>query len=178
MIPPSACQPWQPDNTAAHPCQGAAASTPRPGTRSFCHWRRAVRVPARRRRTPCRHSGFRPAFPAADDRRPPDHAPRLRSGRTCSDCPEHPPRDGSWCSIHRASRRSPGPHRLFWAPALGWWARTMVLSIIAYSLSAFAARAWNTRCRTPGLAQRLNRRCTLFHSPRRSGRSRHGMPAR
>ena len=34
MIPPSACQPWQPDNTAAHPCQGAAASTPRPGTRS------------------------------------------------------------------------------------------------------------------------------------------------
>ena len=35
MIPPSACQPWQPDNTAAHPCQGAAASTPRPGTRSY-----------------------------------------------------------------------------------------------------------------------------------------------
>src|ERR1700733_1113148 len=28
----------------------------------------------------------------------------------------------------------------FWAPALCWWARTMVLSIIAYSLSASAAR--------------------------------------
>lgn len=27
----------------------------------------------------------------------------------------------------------------FWAPALCWWARTMVLSIIAYSLSASAA---------------------------------------
>ena len=34
MIPPSACQLWQPDNKAAQPCQGAAASTPRPGTRS------------------------------------------------------------------------------------------------------------------------------------------------
>ena len=28
----------------------------------------------------------------------------------------------------------------FWAPALCWWARTTVLSIIAYSLSASAAR--------------------------------------
>jgi hypothetical protein len=28
----------------------------------------------------------------------------------------------------------------FWAPALCWWARTMVLSIIAYSLSASEAR--------------------------------------
>src|SRR5664279_3023025 len=28
----------------------------------------------------------------------------------------------------------------FWAPALCWWARTIVLSIIAYSLSASAAR--------------------------------------
>ena len=34
MIPPSASQPWQPDNKAAQPCQGPAASTPRPGTRS------------------------------------------------------------------------------------------------------------------------------------------------
>ena len=29
---------------------------------------------------------------------------------------------------------------ILWAPALCWWARTMVLSIIAYSLSASAAR--------------------------------------
>ena len=45
----------------------------------------------------------------------------------------------------------------FWAPALCWWARTMVLSIIAYSLSASAARCWNIRSQTPLLAQRLNR---------------------
>src|SRR6476659_4643025 len=36
----------------------------------------------------------------------------------------------------------------FWAPALCWWARTMVLSIIAYSLSASAARCWNIRSQT------------------------------
>jgi hypothetical protein len=34
----------------------------------------------------------------------------------------------------------------------------MVLSIIAYSLSASAARWWKTRCHTPDLAQRLKRR--------------------
>ena len=28
----AACRPWQPDNKAVQPCQGAAASTPRPGT--------------------------------------------------------------------------------------------------------------------------------------------------
>src|ERR1700722_10297609 len=66
----------------------------------------------------------------------------------------------------------------FWAPALCWWARTIVLSIIAYSLSASAARCWNIRSQTPLLAQRLKRRCTLFQSPYRSGRSRHGMPVR
>src|SRR5882757_2836933 len=32
----------------------------------------------------------------------------------------------------------------FWAPALCWCARTMVLSIMAYSLSASAARISNT----------------------------------
>lgn len=43
------------------------------------------------------------------------------------------------------------------APALCWWARTMVESIIAYSLSASAARCSNTRCHTPLLLQRENR---------------------
>src|SRR3984885_451722 len=76
-----------------------------------------------------------------------------------------------------------GPDRLvlasfFWAPALCWWARTMVLSIIAYSLSASAARCRNTRSHTPLLAQRLNRRWTFVPSPNRSGRSRHGIPVR
>jgi hypothetical protein len=40
----------------------------------------------------------------------------------------------------------------FWAPALGWWARTMVLSIMAYSLSASLARCSKTRCHTPAWA--------------------------
>ena len=40
------------------------------------------------------------------------------------------------------------------APALCWWARTMVASIIAYSLSASCAKVSNTRCHTPLLLQR------------------------
>ena len=40
------------------------------------------------------------------------------------------------------------------APALCWWARTMVASIMAYSLSASCAKASNTRCQTPVLLQR------------------------
>jgi len=64
------------------------------------------------------------------------------------------------------------------APALCWWARTMVASIIAYSLSASCARAWNTRCHTPVRLQREWRVCTTRKSPKRSGRSRQGMPAR
>src|SRR2546429_2802969 len=39
----------------------------------------------------------------------------------------------------------------FWAPALCWWARTMVLSIMAYSLSASAANISNTFFHTPTL---------------------------
>ncbi len=40
------------------------------------------------------------------------------------------------------------------APALCWWARTMVASIMAYSLSASCARASKTRCHTPRALQR------------------------
>src|SRR3954466_1789347 len=50
----------------------------------------------------------------------------------------------------------------------------MVESIIAYSLSASAARGWNTRSHTPVLAQRLKRVWTLTPQPNRSGRSRQG----
>lgn len=53
-----------------------------------------------------------------------------------------------------------------------------MLSIIAYSLSASAASRPKTRAHTPALAQRLNRVCTFFQPPNRSGRSRQGMPAR
>ena len=71
--------------------------------------------------------------------------PRHRSGRRSrSGCPARQPGRGSWCSGRRAAcighTWSPPA---FWAPALCWWARTaMVLSIIAYSLSASAARCW------------------------------------
>jgi hypothetical protein len=54
----------------------------------------------------------------------------------------------------------------------------MVESIIAYSLSASTAKAWNSLSQTPLLAQRLCRVCTAFQSPDRSGKSRQGMPAR
>ncbi len=46
----------------------------------------------------------------------------------------------------------------FWippfAPALCWWARTMVESIMAYSLSAACASVSKTRCHIPLLLQR------------------------
>ena len=45
----------------------------------------------------------------------------------------------------------------FSAPALCWGARTVVLSIIAYSLSALAASISNTLFHTPLVAQRENR---------------------
>lgn len=75
------------------------------------------------------------------------------------------------------------PNRLLlaippFAPALCWWARTMVLSIMAYSVSASSAKCWKSVAQTPLLAQRVKRVCTAFHGPYRSGRSRHGMPAR
>src|SRR5438477_13058564 len=51
----------------------------------------------------------------------------------------------------------------------------MVLSSIAYSLSASAAKYWKIFSQIPDLAQWLKRRCTFFQSPKRSGRSRQGM---
>ena len=89
--------------------------------------------------------------------------------------PERRPGHGFLCSTRSGCGRWLASHLFLGAPALCWWARTMVLSIIAYSLSASAARCSNTRCHTPVLLQRLNRRCVFFQSPKRSGRSRHGM---
>ena len=66
----------------------------------------------------------------------------------------------------------------FLAPALCWWALTMVESIKTYSLSASCARASKTRCQTPHLLQREWRRCTTRKSPKRSGKSLQAMPAR
>jgi hypothetical protein len=53
----------------------------------------------------------------------------------------------------------------------------MVLSIMAYLLSASAANMSNIFFQTPVLAQRENRVWIFIGSPKRSGRSRQGMPA-
>src|SRR4051794_14993484 len=83
----------------------------------------------------------------------------------------------------RAQAAAAAPDRLvatpfLVAPALCWWARTIVLSIMAYSLSASPAECRKTRSHTPVLAQRQKRVWTFFQAPNRSGRSRQGMPAR
>jgi hypothetical protein len=70
----------------------------------------------------------------------------------------------------------------FWsppfAPELCWWARTMVESIITYSLSGSCDRVLKTRSQPPLLLHREWRRCTTRKSPNRSGKSRQGMPER
>jgi hypothetical protein len=66
----------------------------------------------------------------------------------------------------------------FSAPALCWWARTMLEPIIAYSLSASWARCANSFFHTPRLVQRLIRVCTTRKSPKPSGKSRQDIPAR
>src|SRR5436305_704268 len=77
-----------------------------------------------------------------------------------------------------APDRLVAPAAFLGAPALCWWARTTVLSIMAYSLSASLARCLKTLSQTPALAQRQKRVWTFFQAPNRSGRSRQGMPAR
>src|SRR3954462_4248741 len=77
-----------------------------------------------------------------------------------------------------APDRLVAPAAFLTAPALCWWARTTVLSIIAYSSSASPARRSKTRFQTPPLAQRQKRVWTFFQVPNRSGRARQGMPAR
>ena len=64
------------------------------------------------------------------------------------------------------------------APALCWWARTIVASIIAYSLSGSSAKALKRLSQTPLTAHREKRLCVLHQPPKRSGKSRHGAPTR
>src|SRR3954464_9599740 len=77
-----------------------------------------------------------------------------------------------------APDRLVAPAAFLGAPALCWWARTTVLSIITYSLSASPAKCRKILSQTPVLAQRQKRVWTFFQAPNRSGRSRQGMPAR
>src|ERR1019366_213020 len=64
------------------------------------------------------------------------------------------------------------------APALCRWALTTVAPIIAYSLPGSTARALKRLPQTPFSAQREKRLCVLLQPPKRSGKSRHGAPAR
>lgn len=59
-----------------------------------------------------------------------------------------------------------------------WWARTSVLSIMTYSLSASAIRLAKMRSQTPALAQRQNRLWTDLYLPYREGRSCQRAPDR
>ena len=62
------------------------------------------------------------------------------------------------------------------APALCWWARTMVASIIMYSLSRSSAKALKIRAKTP-LSHHLRKRLwVFFQSPNRSGSHATGCP--
>ena len=78
----------------------------------------------------------------------------------------------------RASARSSNTLALGppFPPAACWWTRTMEASMIAVSASASRASAFSTASKTPRSFQRENLECTVFHEPKRSGRSRQGTP--
>lgn len=86
--------------------------------------------------------------------------------------------------VNLRAQPAPGPTDgftwapFFLAPALAWCARTMVESVMAYLLSESALSALKTRSQTQVWAQREWRRWMFFQTPNRSGRSRHGIPAR
>ncbi len=63
-------------------------------------------------------------------------------------------------------------------PAASWWARTTEASTMesSSSSSTSTSRAANSSSQIPLSDQLRNRLYTLFHGPKRSGRSRHGTP--
>src|SRR5674536_299326 len=54
----------------------------------------------------------------------------------------------------------------------------LILSIMAYSLSGSSAKTLKRLSQTPLTAQREKRLCVLHQPPKRSGKSRHGVPTR
>ncbi|OIJ85162.1 hypothetical protein BIV25_44780 [Streptomyces sp. MUSC 14] len=70
------------------------------------------------------------------------------------------------------------------APAACWWARQVVESTLTIdqsirpSASASARTAAKILSHVPSADQRLCRSYTVFHEPKRAGRSRHGIPVR
>ena len=68
---------------------------------------------------------------------------------------------------------------VFWgAPAAQAWARTIVLSIMPFSMSGSVAKCSSIRSQTPLSHQRANRLYTLFHFPYSAGKNRHWAPLR
>src|SRR3954467_9462083 len=58
------------------------------------------------------------------------------------------------------------------------WTLTMVASTKAYSMSGSSEQASKSRTKTSALTQPRYRVKTLFHLPKKAGRSRHGLPVR
>ena len=90
-----------------------------------------------------------------------------------SGCLKHQYGHEFWCLSHLYCVQSPDS-----PPALCWWARTIVESNMAYSLSLSCDSTSKTLCHTPVLAQRIKRVCITLKAPKRSGKSRHGIPER
>ena len=58
------------------------------------------------------------------------------------------------------------------------WTLTMVASTMAYSMSGSSEQAANSRANTSALTQSRKRLKTVFHLPKKAGRSRHGLLVR
>src|SRR6185312_7923818 len=58
------------------------------------------------------------------------------------------------------------------------WTLTMVASTMAYSMSGSSEQASKSRTKTSALTHPRYRVKTLFHFPKKAGRSRHGLPVR
>jgi hypothetical protein len=82
----------------------------------------------------------------------------------------------TWIFVVRPPREWLGRDPFLRAPALCWWALTIVASIMAYSLSGSSAKVLKSLSQTPLTAQREKRLCVLHQPPKRSGKSRHGVP--
>src|SRR6202046_1968137 len=86
---------------------------PAVGSPPSCQPQPVARGRVHRRRRLCRRSAYRPPSWAAGGLLPRGRVPRRRSGKSRADCRAHRPVYGSWCSVRRASARSPGLRRLF-----------------------------------------------------------------
>src|SRR5665213_70249 len=86
---------------------------------------------------------------------------------------------GVYLGAQTTTRATKGLWTVFFtAPAACWWARTMVASRYTWRKSLSLDSSMKTHCQTPLFDQRAKRTYTLFHSPKCSGKSRHGAPVR